>query len=273
MKTYAEGARPLEGARKLKMSRLLLLSAVVWSGWGPEAWAQAVVDLGSAATFAVLGNSTVTNTGATVVVGDFGVSPGTAYTGFPPGVVVNGSVHASDTTASNAMTAANATYTVLAGEAFTQNLSGMNLGSRTVTAGVYFFSATAQLTGTLTLDAQNNPNARFDFQIGSTLGTAVGSQVLLANGAQSANVYWQITSSVTFLTSTTFVGNVLASTSITAGTGSTVDGRLFALNGAVTLDNNTITGPSGIPEPATDALIAAAAALGCALWHRRRATR
>jgi len=256
-----------------KHGRMILLSLALLLGLLPRVRAQAVIDLGNAASFAVLGSTTVTSTGATIVNGDFGVSPGLSYTGFPPGVVLNGAIHVGDTTASTARADALTAYNVLTGESFTQDLTGLDLGSRTLSPGVYFYNAAAQLTGTLILDAANNSNARFDFQIGTTLGTAIGSNVLLINGAQAANVFWQVGSSATLLGSTAFEGNLLASASITANTGTTINGRLFALNGAVTLDSNTISVPSAIPEPATNALIAAVTVLGVALWHRRRAAR
>jgi len=254
----------------MKRFSLFLLSGLVLAGAVPRARAQAPIDLGSAATYAVLGGSTVTNTGPTVISGDFGVSPGTAYTGFPPAIIVNGTIHASDSVSSQAMTDAAAAYNSLVAETFTQDLSGQDLGSRTLTPGVYFFSATAQLSGILTLDAGNDPNARFDFRIGSTLGSSVSSQVVLIGGAQAANVFWQVGSSMTLLTSTQFAGTVLASSSIMMGTGSTVDGRLIALNGAVTLDSNTITVPSAVPEPAAAAALLGLAGLALAALRRSR---
>lgn len=239
----------------MKNSRLLL-ALVAFVGFVAPAAAQVAITLGSAATFGVLGTSTVTNTGATIVNGDLGVSPAAAYTGFPPGVV-NGSVHLNDATAIQARADAVTAYNALAGEAFTANLTGQDLGAMTLTTGVYFFSATAQLTGTLTLDALGDPAARFDFQIGSTLGTAINSQMLLINGASANNVYWQIGTSATFLTSSDLVGSFLAGASITAGTGTTVDGRLLALGADVTLDSNSISVPAAIPEPAATAALAA----------------
>lgn len=225
--------------------------------WLTQAGAQVAISLGSASTFGVLGASTVTNTGATTVNGDFGVSPGIAYTGFPPGVVVHGAIHAADATATQAHADAISAFNVLGGETFTQDLTGLDLGSRTLTTGVYFYTAAAQLTGILTLDALNDPNARFDFRIGSTLDTASSSQILLINGASAGNVYWQIGTSATFLTSSDLVGSFLAGASITAGTGTMVNGRLLALGAAVTLDTNSITVPTAIPEPAATAALAA----------------
>jgi hypothetical protein len=120
-------------------------------------------------------------------------------------------------------------------------MTGLDLGGKTLIAGVYCFSSSAQLTGTLTLDAQGNANAVFIFKIGSTLTTASGSSVLLINGGTLCNVFWQVGSSATLGTTTSFAGNILALTSITLTTGATVTGRALARNGAVTLDTNTVT--------------------------------
>jgi hypothetical protein len=194
--------------------------------------------LGTAQSFAVLGATTVTNTGATVITGDLGVSPGSAVTGFPPGVVTGGEIHVADTIALEAQNAVLTAYNNLAGQSFTADLTGQDLGGRTLTAGVYRFSSSAQLTGTLTLDAAGDPNAVFIFQVGSTLTTASNSAVSVINGGQYCNVFWQIGTSATLGTGTTLVGNILAFTSITLTTGASVNGRVLARNGAVTLDTN-----------------------------------
>jgi subtilisin family serine protease len=196
--------------------------------------------LGTASTFAVLGGSTVTNTGATTVNGDLGVSPGSAVTGFPPGTVVGGTIHAADALAAQAQADTTTAYNGLAGQACTADLTGQDLGGKTLTAGVYCFSSSAQLTGALTLNAQSNANAVFVFKIGSSLTTASGASVLLINGGSPCNVFWQVGSSATLGTTTTFVGNILALTSITLNTGAGVSGRALARNGAVTMDTNTI---------------------------------
>lgn len=203
--------------------------------------AQTAPPLGTAESFAVLGSSTVTNTGPTVVTGSLGVSPGSAVTGFPPGSVVNGFIHIADAVAADAQDSANSAYNDLAGQSCTQDLTGQDLGGLTLTSGVYCFSSSAQLTGTLTLDAQGDPGAVFIFQIGSTLTTASGSSVEVINGGSLCDVFWQVGSSATLGTTTSFVGNILALASITLNTGASVQGRTLALTGAVDLDSNTVT--------------------------------
>jgi hypothetical protein len=202
--------------------------------------AQTAPSLGSAQSFAVLGGSTVTNTGSSVITGDLGVSPGTAVVGFPPGVVVGGTIHAADALASAAQNSVTTAYNALVSQGCTQDLTGQDLGGKTLTPGVYCFSSAAQLTGVLTLNAQGNSAAVFIFKIGSTLTTASGSSVLVINGGSACNVFWQVGSSATLGTSSSFAGSILALTSITLTTGANVTGRTLARNGAVTLDTNTI---------------------------------
>ena len=139
------------------------------------------VVLGTAANFAVLAGSTVTNTGPTVLTGGLGVSPGTAVTGFPPGAVTGGTIHAADAVAAQAQTDLTTAYTTAAGLTPTADLTGQDLGGLTLTPGVYHFASSAQLTGTLTLDSLGDPNAEFVFQIGSTLTTASNSHVVEIN--------------------------------------------------------------------------------------------
>ncbi|HEY6553315.1 MAG TPA: ice-binding family protein, partial [Vicinamibacteria bacterium] len=223
--------------------------------------AQVAPSLGAAQSYAVLGGTTVTNTGATTITGDLGVSPGSAVTGFPPGIVVGGTIHAADASALAAQNSVTTAYNDLASQACTQNLTGQNLGGLTLTAGVYCFNATAQLTGTLTLNGQGNPNAVFIFRIGSTLTTASGSSVVLINSASSCNVFWQVGSSATLGTSSTLIGNVLALTSITATTGANVTGRALARNGAVTLDTNSVNPTCVIGGPVCPTVVLSPATL------------
>ncbi|TAK24405.1 MAG: DUF3494 domain-containing protein [Chloroflexota bacterium] len=213
---------------------------------------QTAPSLGTAASFAVLGGSTVTNTGSSVVTGDLGLSPGTSVTGFPPGSVVSGTIHAADALASQAQDAVTTAYNSLGSQACTSDLTGQNLGGLTLTPGVYCFSSSAQLTGALTLNAQGNAAAVFIFKIGSTLTTASGSSVLITNSGSSCNVFWQVGSSATLGTTTAFQGNILAVTSITLNNGANVIGRTLARGGAVTMDTNTISAAAcGVPPAAT----------------------
>jgi hypothetical protein len=205
--------------------------------------AAAQVPLGAAGSYSVLGGSTVTNTGPTVVTGNLGVSPGSAVTGFPPGTVTGGAIHAADLSAAQAQTSLTTAYNTAAGLPCNTDLTGQNLGGLTLTPGVYCFNSSAQLTGTLTLDAQGNGNAFFLFKIGSTLTTASTSQVVVINAPPSNcddNIFWQVGSSATLGTGTNFQGNILALTSITLTTSASVNGRTLARNGAVTLDSNLV---------------------------------
>ncbi|AWS46556.1 ice-binding family protein [Streptosporangium sp. 'caverna'] len=215
----------------------------------------APVPLGAATNFAVLAGTTVTNTGPSIITGDLGVSPGSAVTGFPPGAVVGGTIHSNDMAAINAKAALTAAYNNAAGQPADATIP-TELGGTTRTPGVYNSAAgTFGITGTLTLNAQGNPNAIFIFKTASTLITASGSTVVLTGGAQACNVFWQVGSSATLGTGSSFAGNILALTSITATTNVTVNGRLLARTAAVTLGTNTVTRPlCQIPPPGTTTL-------------------
>ncbi len=206
-------------------------------------------NLGTADSFAVLAGSAVTNTGPTVVTGDLGVSPGTAVTGFPPGTVV-GAQHSADAVALQAKTDLVTAYNDAAGQTPFVDKTGQDLGGQNLTPGIYRFSSSAQLTGTLTLNGQGNSNGVFIFQIGSTLTTASDSSVVLINGASPCGIWWQVGSSATLGTGTNFQGNLLALTSITLTTRANIlPGRALARNGAVTLDTNRITKPANCTAP------------------------
>lgn len=202
--------------------------------------ATTTVNLGTNSNFAILGSTTVTNTGSTVINGDLGLSPGTAVIGFPPGVV-NGTQHVTDGVASQAQIDLITAYNDAAGRTPVSTVP-TELGGTTKTDGVYDSEdGTFELTGTLTLDAQGDPSAVFVFLTESTLVTGGSSVVSLVNGAQACNVFWQVGSSATLGTSSTFRGNIMAMESITLTTGANVEGRVLARGGAVTLDTNTVT--------------------------------
>jgi hypothetical protein len=201
--------------------------------------------LGSAETFGVLGATTVTNTGASQITGNVGVAPGSAITGFPPGVIFNGAIHANDGTANQAHADLATAYVQFAGLVSppANNLSGTDLGGLTLTPGVYRFNTEATNGGILTFDAQGDPNARFVIQIGTTLITTGASSVLLINQADARNVYFLVGSAATLGSGSSFIGNIMAGTSVTCVGGTTVTGRLLAVTAAVTLDTNMVTYP------------------------------
>jgi len=201
--------------------------------------APVAVGLGTAGSFAVLAGTGITNTGPTTITGDIGTFPTATITGLTS-ITVNGTNHAGDSVTQGAKTDLTTAYTTAAGEGPTTAIAA-DLVGLTLKPGVYNSASAVGLSGVLTLDAAGDPHAVWVFQAGSTLITSSGSKVVMLNGAQSCNVYWQVGSDATLGTNSTFTGTILALTSISLQTGATVDGRVLARNGAVTLDHNTIT--------------------------------
>lgn len=238
----------------LRRGRLAGIALAMFVAFALPGAAQAApIDLATAGPFVVLGGTTVTNTGPSVLNGDLGVSPGTELEGFELPAVVNGVRHATDEVAAQAQLDLTNAYNVAAGQAvLPQNdLSDTDLGERKLGPGIYRYNAAALLTGALTLDAEGDPNAQFVFQIGSQLTTESASSVLLVNGASPCNVYWQVGSSADIGTTTAFQGNLMALTSISLKDGATVLGRMLARNGQVSLINNVLTRPLCATGPTT----------------------
>ncbi|MCM3921319.1 ice-binding family protein [Frankia sp. AiPs1] len=199
----------------------------------------APVEIGSVQNFAVLAAATVTNSGASHVIGDIGVSPGTAVTGFPPGTL-DGMMHGGDPVATQAQSDLNTAYNDAAARTPTAIVSG-DLGGLTLAPGVYHSISSLGIAGTLTLDGQGHPNAVFIFQMGSTLITSADARVELVGGAQACNVFWQVGSSATLAANSVIVGDVAADQSITVAAGTSINGRALARGAAVTLAENAIT--------------------------------
>jgi len=200
--------------------------------------------LNSAASFANLAGTTITNTGPTVITGNVGLSPGSSVTGFPPGqVVAPDAIHINDALANQAKLDLTTAYLYLAGRAPGASVAG-NIGGQTLAPGTYTSSSTLAISsGDLTLDAGGDENAVFIFQIASALTVTTGRQVILAGSAQAKNIYWQVGSAVTLGTYSDFKGNILALDAITMETGASLEGRAFARNGALSLDTNIVTKP------------------------------
>ncbi|HSS42592.1 MAG TPA: ice-binding family protein [Solirubrobacterales bacterium] len=222
-----------------------IILAVAFALFAVPAAVAAPVDLGTASPFVVLGGTTVTNTGPSVLNGDLGVAPGTALTGFGLPAVVNGATHENTAVAAQAQSDLTNAYDVAAGQEVlpANDLSGTDLGNRKLSPGAYQFSSSALLTGALTLDAEGDPNAQFVFLIGSELTTESASSVVLINEASPCNVFWQVGSSANIGTTTAFQGTLMALTSISLKDSATVVGRMLARNGQVSLINNVLTAP------------------------------
>jgi hypothetical protein len=214
------------------------------------------IPLGNADPFVVLAGTTITNTGATTITGDMGLTPGTSITGMPP-LVLNGAAHVADTVALAAKADLLTAYLNAAGQT-PATAKPSELGGTTLVPGIYS-SGVFTINGTLTLDAGNDPNAVFVFQSAATLNAAAASHVVLTNGASPCNVFWLVTSSATLETTADFTGNILALTDINLRTGATLNGRALARNGQVTLDANTITKPTCVAAPTPTATATATA--------------
>ena len=205
--------------------------------------ASATPILGTAATYGILAGSTVTCVTGGTINADVGVSPGSTTTGFPP-CVITGSTNLANAAAAQAQVDLTTAYNYLAGRPCGTVVTPADLGGRTLAPGIYCVASSMAVTGTVTLDGQGNANAVWVFQMGSTLTTSTGANIALIGGAQARNVWWQVGSSATLGTGTTFRGNILALTTITLVDNATMLGRALARNGAVSLGtNNTITLP------------------------------
>ncbi len=212
-------------------------------GISSVACGEAPIPLNTSASYAALAATTVTNTGPSALTGNLGVSPGTAISGFPPGTVT-GTTNAGNPAAAIAESNLTTAYNLAAGRSNCPVSISGNLGGDTLTPGLYkSTSSLAISSGTLTLNGQGNLSAIFIFQMATTLTTSTGLGVVLTNGAQATNIYWQVGSSATLGSYSKFNGTILAYTSITLSTGSTLIGRALAMTGAVSLASSTITVP------------------------------
>lgn len=198
--------------------------------------------LGDAESFSVLAGETITNTGDTTISGDVGVSSGSAITGFPPGIVGPPGVIQDAATTALAQLANSTAFDYLDQGCDVTYPGVKDLVGETLVPGVYCADAFA-LSGTLTLEG----SGVWIFKSASTLETTLEANVV---GSDPCNVWWRVVSSATLGTNTSLIGNILALTSISMATGASLDGRAFAQTGAVTLDDNTITGLICLPQPA-----------------------
>ena len=230
------------------------------------------------ANFAVLSGSAIIGTGSNAITGDIGVSPGTAVTGFPPGTLT-GTIHAGDTAAAQAIVGFTAAYADAVSRAVGAVPVSGDLGGQTFTAGLYNSASSLVISsGNLTLDAKGDPNAVFIFQAASTLTTAAGRQIVLAGGAQAFNVFWQVGTAATLGSNSVFNGSILSNQTITLNAGVTVNGRLLALNGAVTLQSDVVTSPSpgisagGIVNAASESRTVAAGSIAAIFGNQLAAS-
>lgn len=199
------------------------------------------VELGNSSYFAVLAGASITSTGATVITGDLGLSPGTSVGGFPPGTLY-GTLRINDVISNQAKLDLTTAYDDAAGRTSTDivSLAG-NIGGMTLTPGLYKSTSSLEISsGDVTFDAKGDNNAVFIIQIASTLTTTSDRKVILKGGASASNIFWQVSSSATFGTTSVMKGVVMALESITFNTGATLDGKALCRTGSVTMDGNTI---------------------------------
>jgi hypothetical protein len=200
----------------------------------------AMPSLGSAVSFGVLAKNNVSSANATIIVGHVGSATASSVTGFPPGLVNRGTVHSGDAMTIRALADVTTAHDGQAGEPCDVNVTDQDLGDRTLGPGVYCSFTPAQLHGTLTLDAGNDPTAVFLFQLASTLDTAVGSTVQMINQATQCNVWWVVIDDVRLGAESIFAGNVISFSDIAAGAGTAVNGRLVSKLGSITLDTTAV---------------------------------
>jgi hypothetical protein len=216
------------------------------------------VGLGKAETYSVLAGTAITNTLTTTLSGDLGLSPGAALTGFPPGVV-NGATHVADLEASLAKSDFSMAFDDAVGRTQTDTVNG-DLNGFVLPAGVYAAPSALAVTGTLTLDAKDDPSALFIFQIGSALNTGADSNINLINGAQICNVIWAVGSAATLGAASSFSGTLMANAAITVGNGTEVHGRALAGTAVTLADNDFSTPRCSATPPGTGGGTGAAAA-------------
>ena len=211
---------------------------------------QARVALGSAALYSALASTVVTNDGASVYPQNVGVSPGVTLTGMEK-AASHGELHPGDDAAKQAHADLVAAYNATVLLTSTADIAG-DLGGRTITPGVYHAGAALAMTTTLTFDALGNPNAVFIFQIGAALNTTAGTRMVLVNGAQASNIFWQVQGAATLGGTSSFVGTIIGNAAITIGADSYVTGRALTINGAVTATNTKFGSPGPVPGPVAD---------------------
>lgn len=252
----------------MKYIAALALTILVYTAFSASSLAQTAPAFGASQSFAVLGGSTVSSTGSTVITGNVGVSPGTVVKGlsaasFREGAIFSGATSLAGAAHDDAVKIFKnlSSQSYPKGEDLSGKILGQTPGATTLKPGVYHFKSSAQLNGVLTLDDQGDRNSVFIFRIDSTLTTTSYSKVVMKSGGKGANVFWQVGTSAKIGQYTSFLGNIFASSSITMTTGATTTGRLFAITAAVTMDTNTAFASSadaqdkdedGIPDQLDD---------------------